>query len=266
MKTGCRLARSCACLALLSSMAACAAPLAASSIPAAMAATATPAAPNMPAADHGRLIFDEEFSGDQLNRSYWSTEYSWGPINEPELQYYSPDALHVQDGILRITAEKRPTGGMPYSSGMIASFDRFTFVYGYVEMRARIPSGQGLWPAFWLHLNDDNKTGEIDIFEVLGHQPHILFMSYHLPELGQFWFNGPDYSQDYHVYAVDWEPGSLAWYVDGIERARVEHATPSEPMYILVNLAVGGTWPGSPNASTHFPAYYDVDYIRVYQH
>jgi beta-glucanase (GH16 family) len=212
-----------------------------------------------------RLIFNEEFSGDQLDTNYWSSEYRWGRTNEPELQYYSSDALQVSDGILHITADQREMEGMDYTSGLIASYDRFTFTYGYLEMRAKIPAGRGLWPAFWIHLNDDDKSGEIDVFEFLGHEPNIIHMSYHFPELQEFWFNGPDYSQGYHTYAVDWEPDKIVWYVDGVERARTTTDIPNEPMYIIANLAVGGDWPGSPDRNTKFPAQYDIDYIRVYQ-
>lgn len=221
---------------------------------------------DMPRMQNTTLIFSEEFSGAQLNTTYWTTEYRWGRTNEPELQYYSPDALKVGQGILRITAEKRSMEEMDYTSGMIASFDRFTFTYGYLEMRAKIPAGQGLWPAFWLHLNNDDKSGEIDIFEFLGHEPNIIHMSYHFPKLTEFWYDGPDYSQDYHNYAVDWEPDKIIWYIDGVEHARATQDIPSEPMYIIVNLAVGGSWPGNPDETTRFPAHYDIDYIRLYQH
>jgi beta-glucanase (GH16 family) len=215
---------------------------------------------------HSKLIFNEEFSGDELDTTYWSTEYRWGRTNEPELQYYSPDAIQVSDGILRITADQQKADGMDYTSGLIASYDRFSFTYGYLEMRAKVPYGQGLWPAFWTHLNDDNESGEIDVFEFLGHEPNIIHMSYHFPELHEYWFNGPDYSQEYHTYAVDWEPDKIVWYIDGVERARATTDIPDEPMYIIANLAVGGEWPGSPDQTTHFPAHFDIDYIRVYQH
>lgn len=218
-----------------------------------------------PLANDAKLIFDEEFSGTQLDTTYWATEYRWGRTNEPELQYYSPDALKVGNGILRILAEKRQVNGMDYTSGLIASYDKFTFTYGYVEMRAKIPAGRGLWPAFWLHLNNDDKSGEIDIFEFLGHEPNIIHMAYHFPDLRQFWFNGPDFSQDYHTFAVDWEPDKIVWYIDDVERAQATIDIPDEPMYIIVNLSVGGSWPGNPDETTHFPAYYDIDYIRIYK-
>jgi len=224
-----------------------------------------PAETDTPPVEGSKLIFDEEFSGTQLDTTYWATEYRWGRTNEPELQYYAPDAVEVKNGILRITAKKHRMEGMDYTSGMIASFDRFTFKYGYLEMRAKIPAGQGIWPAFWMHLNNDDKSGEIDVFEFLGHEPHIIHMAYHFPDLQQYWYNGPDYSQDFHTYAVHWEPDKIVWIIDGIERARATTEIPDEPMYIIVNLAIGGPWPGSPDETTHFPAYYDIDYIRVYQ-
>lgn len=225
---------------------------------------------NVPPTKNAAPIFAEEFSGMELDTTIWATEYRWGPTNKPELQYYSPDALEVRNGILRIKAEKRQMDGMEYTSGVIASFDRFTFTYGYVEMRAKVPAGKGLWPAFWLHLNNDDKTGEIDVFEFLGHEPHIIHMTLHFPDIDGdsvddgSWFNGPDFSKGYHIYAVNWEPDRIIWYVDGIQRFHLVHDIPNEPMYILANLAVGGDWPGNPNETTHFPAYYDIDYIRVY--
>ena len=211
------------------------------------------------------LIFNEEFLGTKLNTDYWDDQLPWGRINDPELQYYSPDSLKVDNGFLRITADRKSVAGKEYTSGVINSSRHFTFTYGYLEMRGRIPSGRGLWPAFWLYVDKDDGTGEIDVFEFLGHEPNIVHMAYHFPELQQFWFNGPDYSQDYHTYAIDWQPDHIAWYVDGVERARATNAIPNEPMYIILNLAVGGPWPGNPDEHTKFPAHYDIDYIRLYQ-
>jgi beta-glucanase (GH16 family) len=218
-----------------------------------------------------RLVFQEEFNENTLNEDIWHAQYRWGPKNHPELQYYTPEALDINDGILRIKAEKRRMEKMSYISGVIASYDKFTFTYGYVEMRARLPAGQGLWPAFWLHLNNDDLVGEIDIFEMLGHEPDLIYMSTHFPgrngesEDETHTYQGPDFSQDYHTFAVDWQPEAITWYVDGIQRSQISHDIPSGPMYILANLAVGGAWGGNPDRTTRFPAYYDIDYIRVYQ-
>ena len=219
------------------------------------------------------LLFADEFDGPGLDESVWHTSLRWGRTNRNEAQYYAEDAFSFQDGVLRISAERRPMYGKDYTSGVIASYDRFTFTYGYVEMRARLPAGQGLWPAFWLLTVDEPRGGinEIDVFELLGHEPTVLYMTLHWPDVfgrdqdQSQSFSGPDLSQDFHLFAVDWRPEAVIWYVDGIERARVDHDIPAGPMYLIANLAVGGDWPGFPDATTPFPAFYDIDYIRVYQ-
>jgi beta-glucanase (GH16 family) len=243
----------------------------ASPTPAGPAAGPSPTPDNSPTTN-ATLVFDEEFSGTQLNTSNWATEYRWGPTNDPELQYYSPDALELSNGVLRIKADRRSMGGMDYTSGMIASYDRFTFTYGYVEIRAKLPAGQGLWPAFWMLLNDNNKTGEIDVFELLGYQPNTVYLTYHFPDSSGnsqnegSSFTGPNFSQSFHIFGVDWEADKIVWYVDGVERYRATNNIPNGPMYLIANLAVGGNWPGNPDATTPFPAYYEIDYIRVYKH
>jgi beta-glucanase (GH16 family) len=168
-----------------------------------------------------------------------------------------------------------------YTSGMVTSgptnFDSaaslgFAFQYGYVEARARVPWGEGLWPAIWLLPANLDSQLEIDIVEVLGHDPSTVQMHYHyVDERGDYagegksW-TGPDFSQDWHVFALDWNPNYTAWYVDGIERWRAESPyLPGEPMYLVMNLAVGGDWPGSPTVDTPFPSTFDIDYVRVWE-
>lgn len=217
------------------------------------------------------IIFNDEFDGDGLKRNKWTDEYLWGRTNPPELQYYAPNALVVNHGILSIKAENTPTQGMAYSSGVITSFKSFQFTYGYVEARIRIPSGQGLWPALWL-LDVEGSADEIDIVEFLGHQPDVAYMTLHYPDQGgnnqetkDGHYHGPDFSAEYHIVSVDWNPSAIIWYIDGVERYRHTHDIPDAPMYLLANLAVGGDWPGSPDDTTHFPASYNIDYIRVFQ-
>jgi len=145
--------------------------------------------------------------------------------------------------------------------------------YGYVEIRAKLPKGKGLWPAFWmLHNYDHDRRPEIDIVEYIGDKPNVVHNTYHYFENWQpkssgtldVW--GPDYSQDFHTYAVRWEPGLIIWYVDGVESNRYQNGNVSwEDMYLLVNLAIGGDWAGSPDGSTGFPAQMVIDYIRAYQ-
>ena len=157
-------------------------------------------------------------------------------------------------------------------SGNLQDPVKFSFRYGYAEMRAKIPKGKGLWPAFWMLPFDNTSKPEIDVVEFLGHLPRVAEMHYHYLDRGkrqgpgQEW-QGPDFSQDWHTFAVDWQPSRIIWYVDGKERwrfSRRRHVS-SIPMYLLVNLAVGGDWPGSPSPSTPFPNVFEIDYIRVWE-
>ena len=164
-----------------------------------------------------------------------------------------------------------------YTSGIITSYDSFKFVNGYAEMRAKIPQGQGLWPAFWL-LNGYyvGQQPEIDILEVLGQNPHQTFHTFH--RLGEDGTHVADqgttdngnptigYADGFHTYGVRWKRGRIDWYIDGNVVHTYEGSdVPYQLMYVIANLAVGGNWPGSPDSSTVFPATLDIDYIRVYQ-
>lgn len=219
-----------------------------------------------------RLIFDETFPDRSLNTEVWNTRLRWGTTNPPELQEYVPEALQGQSEYLNITANKRTGGKTAYTSGVIASFDRFYFQYGYVEVRAKVPKGQGLWPAVWLLAQDPNSVEEIDIVEVLGGDPTTVHTTIHYTQpdghktAEGFDTHGPDFSADFHTYAVDWEWDKIIWYIDGKEVFRVSDHVPHEPMYIIANLAVGGVWPGEPNNSTVFPVSFLIDTIRVFTH
>jgi beta-glucanase (GH16 family) len=149
---------------------------------------------------------------------------------------------------------------------------RFTFQYGYVEVRARVPAGQGLWPAIWLLPASHQSRPEIDIMEVLGHDPNTLYMVLHYNDAqgnrqrSMRESNVSDLSQDWHVYAVRWTPEEVRWYLDGQEMRNFTRAQqlPHEPMYLLINLAVGGDWPGSPDEATRFPSVFLIDYVRIW--
>ncbi|MBX2836537.1 MAG: family 16 glycosylhydrolase [Gammaproteobacteria bacterium] len=170
----------------------------------------------------------------------------------------------------------------PFLSGIITSYDAFKFRYGYVEMRARMPAGKGLWSAFWLlnayYHDAQPEDPEIDIIEAIGDLPTTGNYAYHVQkdldgdsvsdyqESKELSSVIEDFSADFHTYAVDWSPGVVVWYVDDVEVARVESDdVSSEQMYVLLNLAVGGTFPGDPDESTPFPARMEIDYVRVYQ-
>jgi beta-glucanase (GH16 family) len=218
------------------------------------------------------LVFNDEFEETALDINKWLTMFPWGRsgANSSELQYYAEDAFELINGIHRIRAEKRSMAGYDYTSGIITSYGTFHLKYGYVEIRAKMPKGQGLWPAFWLLPVDQSWPPEIDVFEVLGHEPNTVYMTNHWGSeaehlSAQSIYNGPDFSQDFHTFGIRWEPNEIIWYIDGLERFRSNQGVPAEPMYLLANLAVGGEWPGNPDETTPFPSYLEIDYIRVYQ-
>lgn len=218
------------------------------------------------------LTFHDEFNGSSLDTSKWIDSYPHGARthNNGEQEYYSPTGYSVSGGQLHLTATRQPQGGMPYSSGMIASYSHFSQLYGWFEIRTKVPAGKGMWPAFWLLPANDTWPPEIDVLEILGNEPDKVYMTNHWGswndhhQHGVGW-TGPDFSQGFHTFAIDWEPGLIVWYVDGIERARSTQGVPDIPMYVIANLAVGGDWPGDPDATTPFPASMDIDYIRVYK-
>lgn len=219
----------------------------------------------------GEPIFEDDFGGSAIDPRTWQTEMAWGAFTTGELQRYDGGALSLADGELRITASEDSGDGRPYTSGVVASFERFEFTYGYVEIRARMPEGQGLWPAFWLASTDPTSGSEIDVVEFLGHEPQTVHLAMHYDDESgehhepQVTYVGEDFTAGWHTFAVDWSPEAVVWYVDGVERARQTVGVPAEPMYLIANLAVGGEWPGEPDETTRFPAIYAIDYIRVYE-
>ena len=220
------------------------------------------------------LIFSDEFNGSTLDLDKWNTHYPWGRTNHGtgELEYYADDALDFQDGHLLLRAEHRSMEGFEYTSGMISSHDKFSCKYGYIEIRAKVPSGPGLWPAFWLLPASGEWPPEVDVLEVLGQTPYVVYMTNwwlndsDVPSKASESYSGPDFSAGFHTYAIDWNSDRIIWYVDNVERFRSSSHIPKERMYILATLAVGGDWPGPPDSTTPFPSYYAIDYIRVYQH
>jgi hypothetical protein len=188
------------------------------------------------------------------------------------------DPFRVVGGNLEIIADRAAPDmrskiwNYQYTSGLITTRPSFSQLYGVFEMRARMPKGRGLWPAFWLLPTDRSWPPEIDVLEILGNDTTTLHTNAHSKASGKHSVapvvvRVPDASAGFHRYAVDWEPDQIRWYFDGVEVASAP--TPADmhkPMYMLVNLAVGGNWPGSPDASTVFPAVLAIDWIRAYRH
>jgi beta-glucanase (GH16 family) len=228
-----------------------------------------------------QLIFEDDFNASELDAAKWMPCYPWengGCTNDGnhEMEWYLPGNVDLADGLLRLRADKQevtaPDGRtFPYTSGMVSSFKRFDFTYGYIEMRAKMPAGKGMWPAFWLLPSTEEWPPEIDILEVLGHQTNVVYTTLHYKLEGQphlsigSSYESEDFAADFHIFAADWRPGEITWFVDGNPVYRVTNNIPAQPMYILANLAVGGDWPGAPDEETVFPGYYEIDWIRVFR-
>lgn len=227
-----------------------------------------------------KLVFQDEFNSTALS-STWSSCYYWrssGCTNEwnNELEVYLRENVSVANGQLRMTAKRQTATGylqngtpktFNYTSGMVSSEGKFSMLYGYLEFRAKVVKGRGLWPALWLMSSNRTWPPEIDVMEYIGSTPDRVHMTNHPKDASpaqSFTHVGPDFSLDWHTYAIDWRPGSLTFIVDGVPRGTITSGVPSERMYLLANLAVGGNWPGSPDSSTPFPSTFAVDYVRVW--
>ncbi len=229
------------------------------------------------------LVWSDEFNGSSLNTSNWTYETGTGSggWGNNELQYYTGRSENVQvtGGNLVITARRESYGGMNYTSARIKTQGLKSFTYGKVEARIKLPTGQGLWPAFWMLGTNITSVGwpycgEIDIME------RVNFNSYvngtvHWDANGYASYGRTsgnlDFSQ-YHVYSIEWDSSYIRWFVDGVQYNEFYIANNTgnteefqRPFFLLLNLAVGGNWPGSPNSSTPFPSQMLVDYVRVYQ-
>jgi beta-glucanase (GH16 family) len=231
-------------------------------------------------------IFGDEFDGTSLDTSKWNTCYVSGNCTNAsngELEWYVPEDVLEGGGVLTLRAERKhvvvsSSKAYDYTSGMIQSGGanssspaKFSFKYGYMEARAKVPAGQGLWPAFWTLPDDNTWPPEIDVMEILGKDTTTSYGALHWSRnrngYAQGAFHGPDLSQDFHTYGVDWEPYSIVWYVDGAAMYSYTNPSniPNKPLYLLANLAVGGDWPGLPDATTPFPSEMLIDYMRVWE-
>lgn len=244
--------------------------------------------------DEYKLVWDEEFNDyeGELSKDDWNYEaHQVGWVNS-ELQKYvaSSDYAYVKDGELIIQPVKNEDGS--YVSGRVNTSGKHDFTYGIFEARIKVPEGKGFLPAFWMMPTDENyygqwpKCGEIDIMEVLGDSTNRQYGTLHFGEphtqkQGTYELHGGDFSKEYHVFAVEWEPGVFRWYVDGelfyensdwFTKREGEEEKPypapfNQPFHMILNVAVGGSWPGYPDETTIFDerAAMYVDYVHVYQ-
>jgi beta-glucanase (GH16 family) len=242
-----------------------------------------------------RLVWSDEFNGPRLDQKKWNVllrEQS----KHNELQYYVPDEAFVEGGMLRLRSRVRSYGGMKYTSGRVSTDGRFAPTYGRFEIRARLPGGKGLWPAHWLYPQNRNWAmeevmqkavdekreraipearpwySEIDIMEFLGHETSTYYGTLHYRTFAgerktssTTWKADFDFTKEFHVFALEWEPDAIRWYVDGKLLHTTVNGVPHAPHYLILNTAVGGDWPGNPDSSTVFPQFHDIDYVRVFQ-
>lgn len=217
------------------------------------------------------LIWQDEFEGNCLNINNWNIE-DFAAEKNNELQYYTSNNVKVEEGVLKLISKNERYKGKEYTSGAVHTKGKFDFLYGKAEMKAKLPAGQGIFPAFWMITDkEDTWLPEIDIMEMLGHQPNEIWMVSHwLGEKGKLKsdfssFTSEDFSKDFHTFSVEWSPDSIKWFIDGIERFRSTKYIPNENMYLYLNTAVGGNWPGTPDYTTVFPAIYEIDYVKVFK-
>lgn len=216
-----------------------------------------------------RLVWSDEFDGQSLDSSKWRAEDA-ALIKNSELQYYTPDDVYLENGNLVLRSQKRDMYGRHYSSGLVETKGKFSKEYGRFETRAKLPKGKGIWPAHWMLPVDKSWPPEIDIMELLGHDPKTVYAHFHWSVYSKHAYEGrrytgPDFSADFHVFAVEWEPTEIRWYVDGDLVMSRKGQVPHKPFYLILNTAVGGVWPGNPDATTQFPQYHLIDYVRVYE-
>jgi len=214
------------------------------------------------------LVWHDEFDGDKIDTKKWKASDT-APVKNNELEYYSPENVYIKDGKLVLKSEKREKGGRLYTSGHVDTKGKFTFQYGRVEVRAKLPATKGMWPAHWLMPERSVWPPEIDIMELVGSFPDRIHMTNHYGvyphnRYETKVFKGPDYTKDFHVFALEWDSAELRWYIDGTQRFSVKRNIPREPFYIILNTAVGGTMPRNPDETTVFPQYHEIDYVRVY--
>ncbi|NNF37468.1 MAG: glycoside hydrolase family 16 protein [Gemmatimonadetes bacterium] len=243
--------------------------------------------------DGWTLVWQDEFDGNALDATRWSVQTGdgcavnlcgWG---NNELQWYQAGNATVGNGMLTITARRENAGGRGYSSARLRTLRKGDWRFARVDARARLPTGQGYWPAIWMLPTDEvygtwAASGEIDIMELVGHEPNRVHGTLHYGGTSPanqstgdaYQLPSGTFADAFHVFSVEWDEGEIRWYVDGrlyqTQTSWFSTAAPfpapfNQRFHLIVNVAVGGNWPGNPDGSTVFPQSMDIDWIRVYQ-
>lgn len=257
--------------------------------------TTIPQRPTRPDGPGWKLVWSDEFNGTDgtsPDATWWTYDIGGNGWGNNELESYTNRTTNVQQkgGYLVITAQQENnymgTDGITrnYTSARIKTQGLYNVTYGRVEARIKVPKGQGMWPAFWMLGNDIATNGwpncgEIDIMENIGKEPSTVHGTIHGPGYSgangigaPYSLTGQNFSDDFHIFAIEWTPNSIQFKVDNIAYAtRTPADLPSgtnwvysHPFFIILNVAVGGSWPGNPDGTTVFPQQMLVDYVRVY--
>ena len=244
-------------------------------------AKATP----IPVLDGWTLKWHDEFDAKKIDPKNWTYDLGAGGWGNGEAQFYTsrPENARLEDGMLIIEARQEKYEDSYYTSARLKTQGLQNFQYGRIEARLKVPSGKGLWPAFWMlgsNFNGSNwpDCGEIDIMEYIGKEPDLILGTLHGPgysgALGFSAWNRQTYNiaDDFHTFAIEWEADEIRWYYDGAEFHKVNKADVGErgwpfeqPFFIILNQAVGGQLPGPVGLDTVFPTQYLIDYVRVYE-
>ena len=232
------------------------------------------------------LVWSDEFSGKTIDPLVWNYDIGGSGWGNNELEYYTNSSKNafVTNGYLVIEARKETYKTNNYTSARLLSKDKKSFTYGRIDFRAKLPKGQGIWPALWmLGSNISTKSwpacGEIDIMELLGHEPQKTYGTIHWGAAGgpsthiggNYLLNSQTFSDSFHVFSLLWETNKLSFLIDNIpffsaDKSQVNGDYPfDKPFFFIMNVAVGGNWPGNPDTTTIFPQRMIVDYVRVFQ-
>ena len=232
------------------------------------------------------LAWSDEFTANYINTNNWSYDTGGSGWGNNELEYYtnSNKNAYTTGGYLVIEARKETMGTNNYTSARMISKDKKTFTYGRIDFRAKLPKGQGVWPALWMLGNNIGTTpwpacGEIDIMELLGHEPQKTYGTVHWGAAGgasthiggNYSLSSLTFNDKFHLFSLKWEADKMTFLIDDVaffivNKSQITGNYPfDKPFFFIMNVAVGGNWPGNPDATTVFPQRMIVDYVRVFQ-
>lgn len=235
------------------------------------------------------LAWEEDFKGNSLDTETWNYEIGDGCPNcgwgNNELEYYRAENASVGEDVLTIEARQESFGGRQYTSARLTTQNKMEFQYGRIDIRALLPKGKGIWPALWMLGGNFSSAGwpycgEIDIMEMVGGGSagdRTCYGTIHWHDGGGYASYGGNlslssgtFASEYHVFSISWDESSIKWYMNDQQYHSVNitesHMTEfHQEFFFILNVAVGGNWPGSPDATTIFPQQMKVDYIRVFQ-